>query len=105
MAVLPTPLSDRETTFARAAGALPAPPSPKSPPQIIGAARDLGPLVKKGRKRMRLNQQKLADLTGVGRRFISELESGKPTLEFDRVVKVCGACGIVLTAATPPDLP
>ncbi|MBW8881094.1 MAG: helix-turn-helix transcriptional regulator [Asticcacaulis sp.] len=47
---------------------------------------------------MSLSQQQLADMTGVGRRFISELESGKPTLEFGRVLKVCQSIGIDLAA-------
>jgi len=47
---------------------------------------------------MKLSQQDFADLAGVGRRFVSELESGKPTLEIERVLRVCKAAGIDLTA-------
>lgn len=66
--------------------------------KIIQSTADTGAIVREARKRMNYSQQRLADLAGVGRRFISELESGKPTLEFDRVAKVCAACGIDLFA-------
>lgn len=55
-------------------------------------------MVRTARTGMNLNQQSFADLAGVGRRFVSELEAGKPTLEFDRVLKVCAAAGIDLSA-------
>jgi len=37
-------------------------------------------------------------MAGVGRRFVSELENGKETLEIGRVLKVCQALGIDLVA-------
>lgn len=43
----------------------------------ISNVKDLGPLIKTKRKLLRLSQQELADVCGVGRRFISELETGK----------------------------
>ncbi len=56
-------------------------------------------MVRTTRTRLKINQQEFADLAGVGRRFISELEAGKPTLEFDRVLRVCAAAGIDVSAA------
>jgi len=47
---------------------------------------------------MRLSQQQFADLAGVGRRFVSELENGKTTLEFDRVLQACKAAGVDVIA-------
>jgi len=66
----------------------------------IQSASDLGLEVRRVRKKMEMTQQKFADLAGVGRRFISELESGKPTLEFNRVMKVCQAAGIDILASS-----
>jgi y4mF family transcriptional regulator len=62
----------------------------------INSAVELGRLIKASREKMKLTQQQFADLTAVGRRFISELENGKATLEFDRVLQVCKAAGIDL---------
>jgi HTH-type transcriptional regulator / antitoxin HipB len=52
--------------------------------------RDLtvGEFVKARRKANKLNQQQLAELAGVGKRLLVELEAGKPTLRMDAVNKV-----------------
>jgi y4mF family transcriptional regulator len=73
------------------------PPNIPQSPRIQSAA-ELGRLIKASREQMKLTQQQFADITAVGRRFISELENGKPTLEFDRVLQVCQSAGIDLHA-------
>lgn len=75
------------------------PQDPNREPQKIVAVTDLGRVIRDKRKAMGLTQQQFADITGVGRRFISELESGKPTLEIGRVLKVCQSVGVELTVA------
>lgn len=62
----------------------------------LTSAATLGPFVRQQRLRLGFSQQRLADLAGVGRRFVSELEGGKPSLEFDRVVTCCAALGLDL---------
>jgi len=64
----------------------------------ITSARDLGQLVREARQQRSLSQQAFADLVGVGRRFISELENGKATLEFDKVLQVASTSGIDVLA-------
>ncbi|WP_332819957.1 helix-turn-helix transcriptional regulator [Sphingopyxis sp.] len=64
----------------------------------LHAVADLGALVRKARLQLGFTQQSFADLAGVGRRFVSELESGKPTLEADRVLRCCAAAGIDIFA-------
>lgn len=59
---------------------------------------DLGLLVRRARETRHLSQQSFADLAGVGRRFLSELENGKPTLELGKVLKVARTAGILLLA-------
>lgn len=63
---------------------------------IINCASDLGVLVRQKRKQLKINQTDLAGLCNVGTRFISELENGKPTLEFDKVIKVANNLGLNL---------
>ncbi|WP_192246811.1 helix-turn-helix transcriptional regulator [Mesorhizobium silamurunense] len=65
--------------------------------EIVSAA-DIGRLVRRAREARHLSQQSFADLAGVGRRFLSELENGKPTLELGKVLKVAHAAGISLLA-------
>lgn len=62
----------------------------------IRSLDQLGEFVMTRRKAKKLTQQEFADLAGVGRRFVSELESGKPTAEIGKVLKVLNALGIDL---------
>jgi y4mF family transcriptional regulator len=57
------------------------------------AAR-FGELVRERRKALRMHQDDLALATGVGRRFIIDLEAGKPTCELGRSLAVAAAVGL-----------
>lgn len=59
---------------------------------------DLGAMARSARKAMNMNQTEFAAHAGVGRRFVSELEGGKPSLEFDKVLACIAAAGIDLFA-------
>ena len=72
-----------------------ASPKPETP---IDSFKNLGDLIRTVRNAKDLSQQELADMAGVGRRFVSELENGKATLEIGRVLTVCQALGIDLVA-------
>lgn len=65
----------------------------------IATAADLGLLVRERRMAIQLTQQDLADAANTGRRFISELETGKATLELGKVIQACRVLGIDLFAA------
>lgn len=43
----------------------------------VQKAKDIGVLIKSKRIKKELSQQELADICGVGRRFISEIETAK----------------------------
>ena len=64
----------------------------------ISTPKHLGSLIKASRVGKKLTQQQLADLAGVGRRFLIECESGKPRLEFAKVLQVAAAAGIDIFA-------
>jgi y4mF family transcriptional regulator len=54
---------------------------------------EIGAFVKERRRAAKLTQQELAEIAGVGTRFVSELERGKPTVqlaEVDAVLRVFG---------------
>ncbi len=76
--------------------ALDAPPTDTTP---IGATAELGQMVRERRKAMGLSQQDFADRAGLGRRFVSELENGKKTLEIDKVLTALATAGIRLFSA------
>ncbi len=64
----------------------------------INVPSQLGQLIKLSRNSKNFTQQQLADLAGVGRRFIVECEAGKPRLEFAKVLQVASAVGIDIFA-------
>ena len=65
----------------------------------IKNSADLGAFIRKKRKELNMTQAELADICNVGTRFISNLENGKPTLEFDKVIHVASGLGIELIAS------
>jgi transcriptional regulator with XRE-family HTH domain len=86
--------------------------------RALDAASAFGSVIRGRRKALNMRQDQLALATGVGRRFLIELEAGKPTCQLGRSLLVAQALGLrpadVLgsggpsqstTAAAMPDLP
>lgn len=73
-------------------------PKTKSTETPVRTVADLGPMIRKARKAMKFNQADFAAHAGVGRRFISELEGGKGSLEFDKVIACAIVAGIDISA-------
>ena len=65
----------------------------------ILTAKELGALVRETRKSQDFTQYDLAGITGVGRRFISDLENGKETAQLGKVLHIVSSLGIVMTAS------
>lgn len=63
----------------------------------IANPTDLGKRIRAARRNARLSQQDLADACGVGRRFISELEAGKPTAQLGLTLTVLRNLGLQVT--------
>lgn len=57
-------------------------------------AEDLGNQVRAQRKQMGMTQADAAALCGVGTRFLSDLENGKPTVEIGKTLKVLHCLGL-----------
>lgn len=68
----------------------------------IETAADIGELVRRARKERAMSQGKLASLAGTGRRFISDLEAGKPTIELKRLLDVCEVLEVSLFGTIDP---
>ena len=64
-------------------------------------AKQVGDEIKKVRKSMHVTQHDLALTAGTGMRFIIDLEKGKPTCEFGKVLAVLNTLGIDMIL-TPP---
>ena len=61
----------------------------------------LGLLVRRERKAQNLKQAELAAVSGVGVRFIVDLEAGKPTLQLGKVLQVITSLGCEVQIAPP----
>ena len=65
---------------------------------IITSVKNIGLLIKEKRKKINMTQKEAASIAGVGVRFLSELENGKPSLEIDKVLNVARLFGIDIEA-------
>jgi HTH-type transcriptional regulator/antitoxin HipB len=65
---------------------------------IIHSLDDLSKLVRQKRKEQKLTQTDLAGVTGVGVRFIVDLENAKETAQIGKVLRVMKILGIKLEA-------
>ena len=70
---------------------------------VIHTSVDLGALVRQQRKRLALKQLDIAGLGNTGNRFIVELESGKPTLQLQKVLGVLDLLGLEVVVRPKTD--
>ena len=66
------------------------------------SSRKIGELVRQRRLANHLTQRQLGELAGVGLRFVSELERGKPTLRMDAANRVLAVFGMMLGPVEAP---
>lgn len=66
----------------------------------IDSVAALGAEIRAKRKSMGVNQEELAGMSGVGIRFLSELERGKSTCEMGKVLQVLNRLGLDLWLAS-----
>lgn len=65
-------------------------------PMKIKSTQDLGNFVREFREAQKMTQADIFGLANTGNRFIVELEGGKPTLQFNKVLNVLDALGLEL---------
>jgi len=63
-------------------------------PVAIRSTRDLGNLVREVRVAQKMTQADILGLANTGNRFIVELENGKPTVQFQKVLDVLDTLGL-----------
>jgi y4mF family transcriptional regulator len=69
----------------------------------ISSPHDLGKRIRKARKQQGLTQVELAGLSGVGTRFLSELERGKGSCELGKTMHILKMLGLRLHTSDPID--
>ena len=65
---------------------------------LLRSAREVGDLIADGRRRLRWSQSDLAQRAGVSRQWVSQVENGKTTVEFDLVLGALHALGYAVYA-------
>lgn len=65
------------------------------------STKDFGNLIHDARKKAKLTQTQLAGTSGVGERFLRELEKGKATCQLAKALFVAQMLGIKLDAQLP----
>ena len=63
---------------------------------------EIGRTVRAARRAQGLRQDQLAGAAGVGVRFLSELERGKPTVRLEKMLAVLDTLGCTFHVAMPP---
>lgn len=65
-----------------------------SQPVKIKSTKDLGSLVREYRDSQKMTQADILGLANTGNRFIVDLENGKPTLQFQKILDVLDTLGL-----------
>ncbi len=68
--------------------------------QTIKDTKSLGLLIRNERKAQKLTQEQLAGLTGVGVRFVRELEAGKESCQLGLTLQVVAALGLTVSISS-----
>lgn len=63
-------------------------------PVKIKTTKELGVLIREYRESQNMIQADILGLANTGNRFISELENGKPTVQFQKVLDVLDTLGL-----------
>lgn len=66
---------------------------------VIRSAAEFGRAVRDRRRALGLTQEELAARCGVGKRFVVDLEAGKPTSQLGKALTAASEVGIVLADA------
>ncbi len=64
---------------------------------------DLAKVMRGVRKRQKVSQTVIAQLSNVGVRFVFDVENGKSTVQLGKVLAVLRAMGIVMKLELPPE--
>ncbi|AFL51401.1 type II toxin-antitoxin system Y4mF family antitoxin [Sinorhizobium fredii] len=67
----------------------------------VRSPADIGALVRSARREQNLRQDELAGVSGVGLRFIVDLEAGKPTAQLGKVLQVLQTLGCTIEILAP----
>ena len=62
---------------------------------------DVAEIVRRTRKAQKISQTVLSQASNVGIRFVGDIERGKPTIQFDKLMAVLTSLGIAVKMELP----
>ena len=62
---------------------------------------DVAEIVRRTRKAQKISQTVLSQASNVGLRFVGDIERGKPTIQFDKLMAVLTSLGIAVKMDLP----
>lgn len=68
---------------------------------IVFTAKEFGAMIRHSRKKAQLTQAELAAASGIGERFVRELEKGKGSCQLEKALLVASMLGIKLEMIVP----
>jgi len=71
--------------------------------QEIHNMKDVASIVRNTRKGQKVSQTVLSQLSNVGIRFLGDIERGKPSVHFDKLMAVLTSLGIAVKLELPPE--
>lgn len=72
---------------------------------LVRTPSDLGALIRERRVKLRLDQRSLAQKAGTSRKWLIEVENGKPRAEIGLILRTLNALGVELDASPSSGLP
>ena len=67
----------------------------------IRKMEDVADIVRRTRKSQKISQTVLSPASNVGLRFVGDIERGKPTIQFDKLMAVLTSLGIAVKLELP----
>ena len=67
----------------------------------IRKMEDIAEIVRRTRKSQKISQTVLSQASNVGLRFVGDIERGKPTIQFDKLMAVLTSLGIAVKLELP----
>ena len=67
----------------------------------IRKMEDVAEIVRQTRKSQKISQTVLSQASNVGIRFVGDIERGKPTIQFDKLMAVLTSLGIAVKLELP----
>ena len=64
---------------------------------------DVAKIVRRTRKAQKVSQTVLSQISDVGIRFLGDIERGKPSVHFDKLMSVLTSLGIAVRLDVPPE--